>query len=331
MKDNILLNKNFFTYDEEKYLDEEFYRIQEKLKPKQRVIILEENLNIIKFDIKIRKNKISNFVDENIKKNIPQNGDVLYHYIYDSKSNLLYIYYIKGGKRIDNLIDYVKELEVTPIQFLIMSVLRNKFKIKDKEIPVLVKINNYYYYLNIENNIIKQSFIVTNEEEILKNIGKDIIIEPFNEKKINPNSYNLSLHNELLVYEDNLLDMKKPNETKKIIIPEDGLILEPGKLYLGRTNEFTKTEKFVPMLEGRSSTGRLGLFIHVTAGFGDIGFAGYWTLEIFCVQPIKVYPNVDICQIYYHDIHGEYDLYNSGKYQNNTGVQPSLMYKDFEK
>ena len=159
-----------FTYDEEKYLDEEFYRIQEKLKPKQRVIILEENLNIIKFDIKIRKNKISNFVDENIKKNIPQNGDVLYHYIYDSKSNLLYIYYIKGGKRIDNLIDYVKELEVTPIQFLIMSVLRNKFKIKDKEIPVLVKINNYYYYLNIENNIIKQSFIVTNEEEILKNI-----------------------------------------------------------------------------------------------------------------------------------------------------------------
>ncbi|CAI3209390.1 hypothetical protein [Clostridium neonatale] len=170
MKDNILLNKNFFTYDEEKYLDEEFYRIQEKLKPKQRVIILKENLNIIKFDIKIRKNKISNFVDENIKKNIPQNGDVLYHYIYDSKSNLLYIYYIKGGKRIDNLIDYVKELEVTPIQFLIMSVLRNKFKIKDKEIPVLVKINNYYYYLNIENNIIKQSFIVTNEEEILKNI-----------------------------------------------------------------------------------------------------------------------------------------------------------------
>ena len=85
------------------------------------------------------------------------------------------------------------------------------------------------------------------------------------------------------------------------------------------------------MLEGRSSTGRLGLFIHVTAGFGDIGFAGYWTLEIFCVQPIRIYPNTQICQIYYHDIHGEYDLYSSGKYQNNTGIQPSLMYKDFEK
>ncbi|MGG7187036.1 dCTP deaminase, partial [Clostridium butyricum] len=114
-------------------------------------------------------------------------------------------------------------------------------------------------------------------------------------------------------------------------IRDDGLLLDPGNLYLGSTNDFTQTEKFVPMLEGRSSTGRLGLFIHVTAGFGDIGFAGYWTLEIFCVQPIRIYPNVDICQIYYHDIHGEYDLYNSGKYQNNTGIQPSLMYKDFEK
>ena len=59
MKDNILLNKSFFTYDKEKYLDEEFYRVQEKLKPKVRVIILEENLNIIHFDIKIRKNKMS--------------------------------------------------------------------------------------------------------------------------------------------------------------------------------------------------------------------------------------------------------------------------------
>ena len=170
--------------------------------------------------------------------------------------------------------------------------------------------------------------MILSGKEILKNVeSKDIIIEPFDKSRINPNSYNLTLSNELLVYENDLLDMKIPNKTKMIEIPEEGLILEPNKLYLGRTNEFTKTEKFVPMLEGRSST---GLFIHVTAGFGDIGFAGYWTLEIFCVQPIKIYPNTQICQIYYHDIHGDYDLYKSGKYQNNTGIQPSLMYKDFE-
>ena len=100
-------------------------------------------------------------------------------------------------------------------------------------------------------------------------------------------------------------------------------------LYLGRTLEYTKTEQFVPMLEGRSSVGRLGLFIHVTAGFGDVGFAGYWTLEMFCIHPIVIYPNVEICQIYYHTIQGEYQKYDSGKYQNNTGVQPSMLYKDF--
>ncbi len=172
--------------------------------------------------------------------------------------------------------------------------------------------------------------MILSGREIKKHIGKEIIIEPYDEKRVNPNSYNLSLFNELLVYENKTLDMKTPNATRKIIIPKDGLVLEPNKLYLGRTNEYTKTDRYVPMLEGRSSTGRLGLFIHVTAGFGDVGFAGYWTLEIFCVQPIRIYPDVEICQIYYHDIDGEYDLYSSGKYQNNNDIQPSLMYKDFE-
>ena len=173
--------------------------------------------------------------------------------------------------------------------------------------------------------------MILSVQEIKKHMGKEIIIEPFDEKRINPNSYNLSLAGELLVYDNHVLDMKEPNPVSRIIIPEDGLLLEPNRLYLGRTNEYTSTSRYVPMLEGRSSTGRLGLFIHVTAGFGDIGFSGYWTLEIFCVQPVRIYPNVEICQIYYHDIDGEYELYKSGKYQNNAGIQPSLMYKDFEK
>ena len=172
--------------------------------------------------------------------------------------------------------------------------------------------------------------MILSGKEIKKKLGKEIIIEPFNEKQLNPNSYNLRLHNELLVYDEAILDMKKENKVKRIFIPEDGLVLETGKLYLARTVEFTGTDKYVPMLEGRSSIGRLGLFIHVTAGFGDVGFQGFWTLEIFCVQPIKIYSGVEICQIYYHSIEGEYDEYCSGKYQNNQGVQPSLLYKDFE-
>lgn len=172
--------------------------------------------------------------------------------------------------------------------------------------------------------------MILSGKEILRRMGGDIVIKPFDEKKINPNSYNLSLHNELLIYEETILDMKKPNPVKKLRIPESGFRLEPGRLYLGRTAEYTRTEGLVPMLEGRSSVGRLGLFIHITAGFGDVGFAGYWTLEMFCTQPIVIYPGVEICQIYYHTIEGDYDPYQSGKYQNNDGIQPSLLYREFE-
>ena len=173
--------------------------------------------------------------------------------------------------------------------------------------------------------------MILSGKEIAQHMGEDIFIGPFDPRRLNPNSYNLTLHNELLVYENRLLDMKMENPVEQLTIPEEGLVLQPDRLYLGRTQEFTRTENFVPMLEGRSSVGRLGLFIHVTAGFGDVGFAGYWTLEIFCVQPIRIYPGVEICQIYYHDIRGDYEPYRSGKYQNNTGIQPSLLYKDFQR
>lgn len=173
--------------------------------------------------------------------------------------------------------------------------------------------------------------MILSGKQIRNKLGKEIRIDPFNENQLNPNSYNLRLHNELVVYKDLTLDMKKENPYKTIVIPTEGIVLEPNKLYLGRTTEYTETDKFVPMLEGRSSVGRLGLFVHVTAGFGDVGFRGYWTLEIHCIQPIRIYANVEICQIYYHSIEGDYDRYISGKYQNNKGIQPSLLYKDFEK
>ena len=172
--------------------------------------------------------------------------------------------------------------------------------------------------------------MILSGREIRNKIGGEIIIEPFSEKQLNPNSYNLRLHDELLVYDDAVLDMKKEHAVTRITIPPEGMMLQTGRLYLGRTMEYTETHGYVPMLEGRSSIGRLGLFVHVTAGFGDVGFCGYWTVEIFCVQPIRVYPGVEICQVYYHGIEGDHDTYCSGKYQHNRDVQPSMLYKDFE-
>ncbi|PJZ56388.1 dCTP deaminase [Leptospira barantonii] len=168
-------------------------------------------------------------------------------------------------------------------------------------------------------------------KEIQKRIGQDIVITPYSEKQLNPNSYNLRLHEELLVYTELPLDMKKPNPSEKLIIPETGLLLKPGVLYLGRTLESTETHNLVPMLEGRSSIGRLGMLVHVTAGFGDVGFKGFWTLEISVIQPLIVYPGVEVCQIFYHTVEGQITEYSSGKYQANQGIQPSLLYKDFEK
>ena len=123
--------------------------------------------------------------------------------------------------------------------------------------------------------------------------------------------------------------MKRPNPTEKVIAGEDGILLQPGRLYLGRTLEYTETRNLVPMLEGRSSIGRLGMFVHVTAGFGDVGFKGYWTLEISTIHPIRIYPGVQICQIFYHTIQGDIIEYKSNKYQNNREIQPSMLYKDF--
>lgn len=171
--------------------------------------------------------------------------------------------------------------------------------------------------------------MILSGEEIKRHIGGDIRIDPFDESRINANSYDLTLHNELLVYEEVVLDLKEPNRYRRIEIPTSGLVLSPNQIYLARTVEHTETHNFVPMIEGRSSLGRLGLFVHVTAGFGDVGFRGYWTLEMFAVQPIRIYPGVQICQIIYHSLTGKVSEYASNKYQNNRDIQPSLLYREF--
>ena len=193
--------------------------------------------------------------------------------------------------------------------------------------------------------------MILSGKEIAKEMENgNIIIKPFNEKQLNPNSYNLRLANELLVYDlpydcemiksaGNLapgpitfmepLDMRSDNPTRKMTIPEEGLVLYPGILYLGRTVEFTETHKYLPCLEGRSSIGRLGIQVHITAGFGDCGFAGTWTLEIAVTQPVRIYPNVEICQIYYQDIKGEVEEYH-GRYQGQMDIAPSRFFKDYE-
>lgn len=172
--------------------------------------------------------------------------------------------------------------------------------------------------------------MILSGHEIKRHLGKELVIDPFDEANLNPNSYNLTLHDELMTYEEVVLDMRKANRVRRLTIGPEGLTLSPNQLYLGRTVERTETHNFVPMIEGRSSIGRLGLFVHVTAGFGDIGFCGYWTLEMFAVQPVRIYAGVSICQIFYHQVCGDVTKYTSDKYQHNHDIQPSLMFKELD-
>ena len=167
--------------------------------------------------------------------------------------------------------------------------------------------------------------------EIKKRLGSDIGIKPFSDDQLNPNSYNLRLHGELMTYKTDVLDAKIKNETETFVIPEDGFVLQPGELYLARTEEYTETHNLVPMILGRSSVGRLGVTVHITSGFGDIGFAGYWTLQLTCVKSVRIYPGMKICQIFYHTPYGEYDEYTSTKYQGNKGIVESKIYEEIKK
>lgn len=155
----------------------------------------------------------------------------------------------------------------------------------------------------------------------------DIVIDPFDPSRVGPNSINLCLHDELVVYDELILDMAKNNRTSRIKIPKEGFVLEPGKIYLGRTVEWTETRGYVPMLEGRSSTGRLGLDVHISAGFGDNFFEGAWTLELRVVQSLKIYPFVAVAQIHYHEITGAGDGYQ-GKYQGAKDIQSSQLWRE---
>lgn len=167
--------------------------------------------------------------------------------------------------------------------------------------------------------------------EIKKQVKRGRIhIKPFIEENINPNSYNFRLGETLKVYKKKLLDPAKQNEYKEITIPKRGFVLKPNQLYLGHTIEEMGSDYYVPTIQARSSIGRLGLYIYLNAGLGDIGFKKQWTLELHSIHKLKVYPEMKIGQMLFWKPTGFIKLYN-GKYKNSVGPQTSQIWKDFLK
>lgn len=161
-----------------------------------------------------------------------------------------------------------------------------------------------------------------------------ILIDPFDPVQLNPNSYDVRLGPVLKQLKD-LTDMKQPHNPAaidRIEMPEYGYLLMPGSFYLGCTFERAGSNNYVAMLDGKSSVARTGLEIHVSAGFGDVGFTGRWTLEISVKLPTRVYPFQRIGQVSFHKVEGSLEQYQ-GQYDQKADMEPveSRMYKTMER
>ena len=176
--------------------------------------------------------------------------------------------------------------------------------------------------------------MILSDKHILAEIEKGSIkIEPYQRACLGSNSYDVHLGKWLATYNEHILDAKKHNLINYFEIPEEGFVLYPHIFYLGVTQEYTETHAHVPFLEGKSSTGRLGIDIHATAGKGDVGFCGHWTLEISVAQPVRVYAGMPIGQLIYFSVEGTiatpYNSKHDAKYNNKT-TRPveSMMWKN---
>ena len=132
------------------------------------------------------------------------------------------------------------------------------------------------------------------------------------------------------LYSPNAYDIRNPkfvidptnpkhHETVDIKIPASGLVLSPDVGYLGSTVEYTETRNLFPYIDGKSSVGRNFILNHHTAGRGDDGFCGEWTLEIRVLYPTVVYPYMRIGQIYYEEFSGERMPYNKNPKSHYNG------------
>jgi len=142
--------------------------------------------------------------------------------------------------------------------------------------------------------------MILSDTRILEEIEKGTIkISPYTRECLGSNSYDVHLGKTLATYKEHQIDAKKHNLIEYFEIPH------------------------VPFLEGKSSTGRLGIDIHATAGKGDVGFCGNWTLEISVKQPVKVYKGMPIGQLIYFPVEGPIEVAYNQKKNSKYSNQPN--------
>ncbi|KPI16958.1 pyruvate phosphate dikinase PEP/pyruvate-binding protein [Actinobacteria bacterium OK074] len=172
--------------------------------------------------------------------------------------------------------------------------------------------------------------ILTGSEIARERTNARITIEPFTPEQVNPNSYNFRLGSRLRVYSEMPLDPRRENVCDDIEMSAEGYVLQPGRLYLAHTQEVLGSRHYAPTFAARSSVARLGLFINLSASLGDIGYEGQWTLQLYTMNQVRVYPGMTIGQMMWWRPQGEIELYD-GKYQGAVGPRSSDIHKDFDR
>lgn len=167
--------------------------------------------------------------------------------------------------------------------------------------------------------------MIWSDKKIKNSINSRLIkIEPFDASRLQPNSIDLTLDDEILVY-----DSKYDSFFSAFV--SDGFELLKGDFVLASTAEkVTLPNGVCAQVDGKSSFGRKGLQIHQTAGFIDAGFSGNITLEMVTVgQKIKLEVGMPICQLVFWDAYHSEKPYGSdglgSHYQGQTGVTESWI------
>jgi len=169
-----------------------------------------------------------------------------------------------------------------------------------------------------------------NRYAIEKEIERGSIYVDKVEGKICENFINVTLGDSIKIYDSPFLDVRNSFATKEFPIPESGFVIMPRELYIAATFEFTKTYGFVPELCESDELAALGMKSHITAGFGDNGFEGTWTLEIEASVPVRLYPNMIIGTLYYYPLIGNGDTLYRGKYFRQIDPTASRLSEEYD-
>ncbi|WP_066172222.1 dCTP deaminase [Bacillus marinisedimentorum] len=161
----------------------------------------------------------------------------------------------------------------------------------------------------------------------------ELSIDPITDGQIQPASVDLRLGGHFMKIDENAVTVMSLNEeakyvemeTKEIVIPPQSFLLATTKEYIKLPNNLTA------FVEGRSSIGRMGLFIQ-NAGWVDPGFEGQITLELFNANrvPIKLTADRRVCQLVFAEMDQECENPYRGKYQGQVNAVQSRVHQDVD-